>query len=341
MRIKRILAIILIILLLLLVWYAIDVLLLAFAGILVAVFLRGIAGFVSRYTGLSGGWSLAVTVLLLLAVIGLGVWYLSPKISDQVDNMTESLPQAVNRLEERVRDYKWGQWLLEQAPAPAEIIPSRQDTLSRITGIFSTTFGALADAVIILFIGLYLAINPKLYLAGLKHLVPPDKRARAAEVIEEIGYALRWWLVGQLVSMVVVGVLTGLGLWLIGVPLALSLGILAGLLEFIPQIGPLISFIPAALLALLDSPATALYVVGLYFGVQATESYLVLPLVQKKVVSLPPAITIFSIVLMGVLVGGIGVLLATPLAVVILVTVRMLYVRDTLGDTGVPDGMEK
>lgn len=340
MRLKRVLAVILIILLLLLVWYAIDVLLLAFAGILVAVFLRGIAGFVSRYTGLSGGWSLAITILLILIIVGLGIWYFAPKISSQVDNLMESLPQSVSRVEDRIRDYGWGRRLLDQAPAPEQIFTGRQDTLSRITGMVSTTFGAIADAVIILFIGLYLAINPKIYLAGIRHLVPPDKRARAAEVIEEIGHALRWWLIGQFISMLIIGVLTGLGLWLIGVPLALTLGVLAGLLEFIPNVGPILSFIPAILLALLVSPTTALYVVGLYIAIQAAESYLVYPLVQKKVVEVPPALTIFSVVLMGVLVGGIGVLLATPLLVVVLVMVRMLYVRDTLGDKGVPDGMK-
>lgn len=341
MSYRRIVVTIIIIVLLLLIWQAIDVLLLAFAGVLVAVFLRGIAHFISRFTGLSGGWSLAITILLILTIAGLGIWYLAPRIATQVDNLTESLPQAVNRLEEKIRDYGWGQRVLDGAPAPEQMLTNRPGTISRITGMVSTTFGYVADIVIILFIGLYLAINPKIYLTGIKHLVPPDKRARAAEVMEEIGHALRWWLVGQFVSMLIIGVLTGVGLWLIGVPLALTLGVLAGLLEFIPNVGPLLAFIPAILLALLDSPTTALYVAALYLVIQSAESYLVYPLVQKKVVEVPPALTIFSVVLMGVLLGGMGVVLATPLLVVVLVVVRMLYVRDTLDDTGVPDGMKK
>lgn len=337
---KRILFTICVLLLLLFAWYAIDVLLLGFAGILVAVFLRGTANFISRYTNLSVGWSLAITILSLLIIIGLAIWYFTPQVARQVDALTERLPQAVNALEANIKDYRWGQRVLEQLPPPDQLMPKRENTLSRMTGIVSTTFGYLVEVVIVLFVGLYLAINPKTYLSGIKYLVPPDKRERAAEVFAEIGHALRWWLVGQFASMLIIGVLTWLGLWLLGVPLSLTFGILAGLLEFIPRIGPLLSFVPAALLALIDNPTTALYVAGLYLGIQIMESYLIIPLVQKKAVELPPALTLLAVVLMGILVGGIGIMLATPLTVVVIVLVKMLYVRDTLDDKTVADGID-
>ena len=341
MRNNRILQTIAVIVLLLLVWYAVNVLLLAFAGILLAVLLRGIASLISDYTRLPIGWSLAVTILLIVTVIGLGIWYLAPKIAGQADNIMESLPRSVNNIEEKIRQYSWGRRLLEQMPAPEKMLSDRQDTLSRITGAFSTTFGILTDVIIVLFIGLYLAVNPKTYLSGIKHLFPLDKRKRAAEVLEEIGRALRWWITGQLIIMLAVGTLTFLGLWLIGLPFSLALAFLAGLFEFIPFLGPILAFIPIILLALLDSPTTALYATGIYLLVQQAESYLITPLVQKKAVELPPALTVFSVVLMGVLTGSLGVLLATPLMVVVLVTVRMVYVRDILGDETVEDGIKE
>ena len=141
--------------------------------------------------------------------------------------------------------------------------------------------------------------------------------------------------------MIIIGVLTAVGLWLLGVPLALTLGLLAALLTFIPNIGPILAVVPAALLALLQSPTRALYVVLLYLGIQTVESYLLTPLMQKRTVSLPPALTIFAQVLMGILVGRIGLVLATPLTAALFVLVKMLYVEDILGDSIETDNIER
>jgi predicted PurR-regulated permease PerM len=136
-----------------------------------------------------------------------------------------------------------------------------------------------------------------------------------------------------MVSMLIVGVVTTLGLWLIGVPLALALGLLAALAEFVPNLGPLLAFAPAILLALTESTTQALAVLLLYLGVQGFESYVLTPLVEKRAVALPPALTILSQVLLGVLAGGMGLALATPLAAASLVLVQRFYVEDTLGDS--------
>ena len=209
----------------------------------------------------------------------------------------------------------------------------RADVLARVTGIFSTTLGIFADFIIILFIGLYLAIEPGLYTRGVIRLAPASRRERARAVIDEVGNTLRWWLIGKAASMLVIGVLTAFGLWLLDVPLALTLGLLAAILTFIPNIGPILSVVPAALLALLHSPTRALYVILLYLGIQTIESYLLTPMVQRRTVQLPPALTIFAQVLLGVLVGGLGLALATPLTAAALVLVRMIYVEDTLHDS--------
>lgn len=238
----------------------------------------------------------------------------------------------MQQVKERIEQYQWSRRLFSQAPQAEEMLPDKADLLAEATGVFSTTLGALANVVIILFIGLFLAVEPRLYTDGLIRLVPIGRRARAREVLYAVGDVLQWWLVGKVVAMLVIGVLTALGLWLLGVELALTLGLIAALLTFIPNIGPVLALVPAVLLALLHSPTQALYVVLLYLAIQTVESYVLTPLVQRRTVSLPPALTISAQVALGVLLGGLGLVLATPLTVALLVLIQRLYIEDTLGD---------
>ncbi len=323
------------VLLLLLAWSAIDLLLLIFAGVLLAVFLRGLSDVVSTHTPLSAGWAMVVVVVALVAVIAVGGWLLAPLVANQVDQLSAEIPTAAGQLRQRVEHFRWGRRLLAQVPAPADLAPRTGNLVSRVTGVFSTALGALVNSVIVLFTGLYVAAEPGLYRSGLVHLVPVAKRKRAQEILSAVAYALRSWEVGTLISMTVVGVLTWLGLWLLGVPLALTLGLIAGLLEFIPNLGPILSGVPAVLLALVQGPTQALYVVLLYLAIQTFESYLLTPLVQKHAVSLPPALTISVLALGGILFGFLGLLLAVPLAAAAMVAVKMIYVEDILGDDSI------
>lgn len=319
-------------LLLLLLWYAADVLLLVFAAVLLAVFLRGLSDMLSRRASLSAGWSLAVVTLTLAAVLTGTVWLLAPRISTQVDQFSEYLPRAVEQLTARVGRYGWGRRLLAQAPNVTEMMAGRTSVLARATGIFSGVLGALVNVLIVISVGLYLAAEPRLYTSGLVRLIPDRHRPRAEEVLGELGHTLRRWIVGRLILMLLNGVLTALGLWLLGVPLALTLGILTGLLNFIPNIGPIIAGVPAVLIALMQSPQQALYVALLYIVLQSVDGYVLTPLVQRRTIELPPVLTITAQVFLGVLLGTLGVLLATPLAAAALVLVKMLYVEDVLGD---------
>jgi predicted PurR-regulated permease PerM len=322
----------LIILLVVGVGYAIDVLLLAFAGVLFAILLRGLSDFLSTHTGMGEKWSLAATVLLLMVLVTVGAWLLIPSIAEQTDELRQTLPKSVELLEGQVKRYEWGRWMLEKAPEPAELIPRRLDLFRRITGVVSGTLGAIGIVVVIFFTGLFFAVQPRLYTEGIVKLVMIRKRDRAREVIGQIGAELQWWLIAKLTAMVFVGGLTWLGLWLLGIGMPLTLAVLAALLTFIPNLGPIIAAVPAVLIALLDGPATAVWVVVLYIAIQTIESYLLTPLLQQQAVSLPPALTITTQLVMAVVVGGIGLALATPLTVVVLVLVRSLYVQDTLGD---------
>jgi predicted PurR-regulated permease PerM len=205
--------------------------------------------------------------------------------------------------------------------------------LSWAGSFFAGTVWITTSLFLVVFVGIYFAFAPDSYVNGLIQLLPIRARKRAEDILFLLGTTLRKWLIGQLVSMTVVGVLIGVGLYMLGVPLSLTLGVLAGILDFIPIVGPLLSSVPAILLGFLISPLHALYVVILYIIVNTfIESYLLVPLIQRYAVRLPPALALIVLVLMGRLFGFLGVLLATPLAAAALVLIKMVYVEDVLGD---------
>ncbi len=324
-----------VVLVLLLIWKAFHVVLLVFAGVLFALFLHGIAGWIERHTPLSHGLALAAVLVTLVLLAAAAGWFAAPRVSHQVDRLTETLPRAAARLRDEIHRTRWGDWLLARTSDLGDRLGSASaapDFLASATGVASATLGALVDLVIVLFLGVYLAAEWRLYRDGLVRLIPPGRRDRAREVLGELGQTLSWWLVGRFSSMAVIGVMTLVGLWALSIPLALTLSILAALLTFIPNFGPIVSVVPPALLALEQSPTRALWVLALYAGIQTLESYLITPLIQRRAVRLPPALLILSQVLIAVLTGLLGLVLATPLLAAALVLIQTLYVEDVLGD---------
>jgi predicted PurR-regulated permease PerM len=313
------------------IWYALNVLMLIFAGLLLAILLRSLADWLSLYTRLPSTWSLLVVVLLLAVGIGGIGWLLAPRVAAQVEELSVTIPQSIQQIQSNLEQQDWGRWLIRVLDVE-NVRQNAPQILVRATGWLYTGAGAIFSLVIILFIGIYLAVDPLLYTAGILRLVPAGYRPRAQEVLGSLGYTLRWWLFGQLAAMSVVGTMTAIGLWLLGVPLALTLGLLLFLLDFVPFFGPVIAAIPGVLLALAESPTKGVYVVLLYFGVQQVESMLVVPLIQKRTVLLPPVLTMVSQVLVGIFAGPLGFILATPLMAATLVLVKMLYVEDLLGE---------
>lgn len=327
--------IIVLLVLVLILWWTIYVFLLAFAGILLAVLLRAMADGVSVVTRLSKGWSLLLVGVLLIASIAGGTWILAPRVAVQVEELQTELPLAFEELGEFIQQYQWGQILFQEASRLGEITDFTESLPAVAAGAATmlTAVGTMTVGIVVaLFIGLFLAMNPGVYVRGTIRLVPRPSRARAVEILQATEKALRWWLIGRVIAMAFVGVVTALGLWLLGVPLSLTLGLVAAFLDFVPNIGPLAAALPAVVIAFAESPQTALYVIILYFVVQQLESYVVTPIVQQKAVSLPPAFTVFIQLLFVVLAGPLGLLLATPLAAAGLVIVRGLYVQDVLGD---------
>lgn len=195
----------------------------------------------------------------------------------------------------------------------------------------TSTIEVVGGILIIIFLSIYIAADPGLYHGGIMSLFPRRKRRRAGEVLSAIAAVLRRWLLTQLIAMVVMGVITTIALLVLGVKAAFALGLLSGLLEFIPTFGPIISALPAVAMGFLDSPEKALIVTGTFVGLHFLENHLLIPLLMKGGVNAPPVLTILSQALMAILFGFIGLMVAVPMLAATLVAVKMLYVEDVVG----------
>jgi len=212
------------------------------------------------------------------------------------------------------------------------LLPDPEVLLRSAATAASAVLGSLGNVVVVVFLGLYVAIDPGLYRRGTLLLFPRNKRARLGAVLGEAAETLRWWILGQLVSMSVVAASTLVGLLLIGMPGALLLALQAGLLAFIPYVGTLVGGAVILLAATAQGGTMALWAIGVYAAVQMTESYVFSPLVQRRTVNLPPALTIAALVILGALFGIWGLALGAPLLAALRILVLRLWVGDALGD---------
>lgn len=229
----------------------------------------------------------------------------------------------------------WGPTLVDQARDA--VSSSLSGVGGYLTGVAGSTLGVLGSVLLVGVTGLFLAASPGVYVDGAVRLLPPAHRDRGRAVLAGTGGALQMWFLGQLVDMLAVTVLVDAGLYLLDMPLVLTLALFAGLLNFIPFIGALAGAVPAVLVALGQSPGTALWVAGLFAAVQTLEGNVIAPLIQKRTVSLPPALTLFSQTILGALFGFLGLILATPVMAAALVAVRMAYVEGVLERSGDAD----
>lgn len=312
-----------------------NTLLLVFAGVLVAVILDVAALGLARVLPINRLARLGiVTTVFCLLLLTAAVWG-GVRLVTEARNLVEIASSQAALLGERLTEL--GLWspggdddgdskngtLQDLLPDPQQLFGHAQSTVSAVTGL-------LANTVIILFLGIFFAAAPTDYRDGFLKLLPVRHRARVGQVLQETGHTLRWWLVGQLVTMAIVAVSIGLMLMIVGIPNALLLGLLAGLLNFIPFLGPILAAIPIVLTAATEGAATVALVLGLFMVIQSIEGYLLNPLIQKRAVYLPPAWSLAALVGFGVLFGGMGVALATPILAVARVLVLRLYVEDVL-----------
>jgi predicted PurR-regulated permease PerM len=305
-------------------------LLLLFAGVLFGTSLRGAAEFVARNFGWRVGWSLAACFTLALLVwLGAMLWIVPSLVAESAD-LIEKTKEAIDRLQ-AASPWSFVRRLL---PGPASGGQQLRQLLGEATGALATAAGLLGSVVFVLFVSLYVAVSPAPYRQGLIRLVPPRHRERARELLDALAQTLRRWLLGRAASMLAVGIATALGTWALGIPLAPTLGVLAGVLGFVPNIGPIVSAVPAVLVAFTVSPLHALYALGLYLSINLADGYGLTPWLQRRAVSLPPALILSGQIVTAALWGVLGVILSTPLLACLVVLIRTLYVEDTLEPGG-------
>jgi predicted PurR-regulated permease PerM len=311
-------------------WSLHEILLLVFAAALLATVLRGLAQLIARYARLPEPAAFALAIVLVLGVLFAAGWTFGAQVQAQANVLAERLPHAIDAVYEWVERQPWFPSVATHVqPAQASGSPG----IVRRVGDFALAGLNMLGGVLLILVGaLYFAAQPRLYRRGLVLLFPPRLHQRAGEAFDLAGYAMRRWMLGQLVDMAVVALLTGIGLWAIGAPSPLALGLLSGLACFVPYVGPIAAGALAVLVAAAQSFELGLWTAALYIAVQQVENHVIMPFVQRWAIALPPALGIFAVVALGYLLGPLGVILATPLTVVLFVLAKQLYLRDTLGE---------
>ena len=316
-------------------WFGAPILLLTFAGILLAIFLRTPAEWLRRALGIPAPLAVVLVILVLLGAAAGGGWLMAPSLGDQIAKVKVELPKSLDHAAEWLGN-TWVGKLLRDGEAAPQI--QWASMLSRAAGILSSLVGVLTGFTIFLFVGVFVAMNPEVYKDGLIRLVPPSRRDRTRAILDEMGHQLRRWLFGRLVGMIFIGAAVTTGLWIVNSPLALSMGIIAAFFSFIPNLGPLLGAAPGILLATTQGGGQVAMVVAVYVVVEALDNNIVTPLIEQKAVYLPPALTIISQVVVAFFFDVLGLFLATPLTACAVLLVRRLYVEDHLGErTAVPD----
>ncbi len=312
-------------------WLAPEVPLLGFAAVLLALALRAGGEPLARKVGLPAWAGVLIVAVLVVVAIGLAGWAAAGPLTEQARELAQQLPRSFETLRDKLADTGWGDWVLRQVdPGRLFGISGAENAAAAAASAASSTLGGLGNLVLVVLLGLYLAVQPESYIRGLRHLFAPDIDDRVRDTLEEAGHTLRGWLLGQAFAMIVAGVLTWIGLMLLGVPLAGLLATIVALLNFIPVIGPLIGAVPAMLLALTQDPLLPFWVLGLIVLVQNVEGNFLTPMVQSRTADLPPALLLVTQVLTGALFGLLGVALAAPLSALGMVVVRKGYVEGWL-----------
>lgn len=311
------------------IWLIGDVIMVVFASTLFAVILHGLSRMLTRWTKLPYGASLAL-VCLVMVTLTVGIfWTSGSDIVAQAARLRDALTTQVIALRNQLAAWPPGQVVLDYLPASLgghgggkESSGGLMSLGSRIagsmTGFLGSAFGVLGTMAVIIIAGIYFAASPELYANGILRLVPRQWRPHGREVMLAAADTLWAWVAGQALDMAVVGILSGVGLWIIGVPLALSLGILAALCNFIPYIGAILGAIPALLLALSLGLRETAIVAALYAVIQFFEGNVMAPLIQRKAVQMPPGLTVLSQTFFGGIFGAPGLILASPLTAMLL-----------------------
>lgn len=301
---------------------AFNVLLMILAGSLIATYFHGLGDIIERRLKLKRKWAMLISVLSTFVIIGLLFWFMGTKIQQQINQLSESLPGTVHNFKAKLSQNDLGRKVLESLDQSDD-----GKMMTTVQSLFSTSFGVLGDLYIILFLGIFFTTNPSLYKDGIMLLVPPSKKKMGHHILDRISLSLKGWLKGMMASMVLVAIMIGAGLSIVGIPAALVLGLLTGLLEIVPTLGSVIAMVPGVLLGLTVGINTAVIVAIIYIISQTITANIVNPLIQKKMINLPPALTLISQLIMGSVSGALGIIMAVPLLAITVILVDELYVK--------------
>lgn len=309
----------------LLLWQLRHLLLLGFAAALLALAFSSLTKIITERAGI--GWSLSLLIVVAAVLGGIAGFslLLGAQVTGEITQLAERAPDLAISIGNWLGLEDPWRWLEQQSRRVFRDI----SLLQGISGVSSVVYSALIETLLVVAGGIYLAARPEVYRGGFIRLLPAQWRTKGAEATSEVARALRIWLLGQFLAMIAVGVLTTLGLFALGIPSAIALGFLAGLLEFVPYVGPVISAVPALAVGLAESPTKAALVFALYFAIQQAEGLFIAPLIQRKAVDLAPALAIFAIIAFGIILGPMGVVLAAPLTVLSVVLVKVLWMDES------------
>lgn len=312
-------------------WKAHSALLVLSAGILTAAIFASLADSLQRIVPAPRAVSITVVYFLVFTVLMAALLWGGIQLVSQFDELAQLMSDGRDALDDYVSELTRGDTGIELPSKISSYLPDIGNLVDSARSTINMTLGAIGNVLLVLVIGAFVAWDPKLYGRGMVSMFPPQKRDRLRETISESSTEIRHWIAGQSVSMLVIFTVSWLLLWLINMPFAFLLALQAGLLAFIPTIGPFIAGIPMLLVGITVSPQMMLIALAVYLAIQTVESNLIMPLVQRKATSLPPALTLGFQIFLGALFGFAGLVMAVPVLVVTVVFIRSLYVEDVLG----------
>jgi predicted PurR-regulated permease PerM len=313
----------LIIILLLLFKTLFNILLLSLAAILIALFFHGCANLLHRYFHWNSKLCVVLSVLINILLLVAFFWFVGARLSQQISELSSTLPATIQNVKEHLNNSTIGGKIVDYLNATG----SSEKTMKVAEAFFSSSFGVLSDLYIVLLLAIFFTASPSIYKKGIIRLLPPNAKNKGAEIMDKLKVLLEKWIKGQIIGFIFITVLTAIGLFFLKMPLILTIALIAGLLNMIPNFGPIIALIPAVLLALTQGTTIIIILICMYTFVQILQSAVEQPLIQQKMVNIPPAVTIFAQVALGLLAGFWGVLLCVPVIAIIRTIVDELYVN--------------
>ena len=294
-------------------WMARVILLLFFAAVLFSILLCSVVDWVMRHTRLPRVWALVSVIATIVMLTGLALWARGPSVAEQFGELASSLPAASRQVWSELLGQSWAVWLTSRVGTAGQISSGIAYLLGKMGSAFVGTASLLVGSIVVLFATLYLSAEPETYLATFLLFVPVEHRVRTQLALRSVLQTLRAWLIAKVVSMISIGIFVSAGLWILKIPLAFTLGFVAALMTFVPNLGAVVSVIPAGLLAFAISPEKGILTIALFALAHFLEGNIITPMAEREFADLPPALTLVVQLILSILSGGLGVALAAPL----------------------------